>query len=332
MPFLSGSDIRRTRHGSDGLKLLLIAGVHGDEFEPMLAVRRLWDEFQRLPLRGEVTLIPIVNQPAFQRGQRTADDERDLARTMPGRIDGTVTEQIAAALAPLIREADLLIDLHTGGRVFEILPLAGYVLHPDRRVLDQQRRMARAFNLPIIWGTCPQLEGRTLSVARDANVPAIYVEACGGPTFQPHAVSDCVTGCLNVAAEFGLIPPRETLSRIEHYVEDARDSSGHMQILHPAPASGWFEATVALGDSVVIGQILGRVLSPCGDVLGEIPATERGLVLFQRAIPSLRQGDSIAGILPIHDWSLPHSRLFFDAPDGSVGRENKSPSESGRKE
>ena len=298
---------RHTLHGADGLKLLIIAGVHGDEFEPMLAVRRLRDEFLRQALRGEVTLIPIVNEPAFQRGQRTADDQRDLARTMPGRTDGSVTEQIAAALSQLIRSADLLIDLHTGGRLYEILPLAGYSLHPELRVLDQQRRMARAFNLPIIWGTWPHLDGRTLSVARDATVPAIYVEACGGPTFQAQAVNDCVTGCLNVAAEFGLIPPREFPSRIKHVVEDPRDSSGHLQVQHLSPATGWFESTLALGESVQIGQSIGRVRSPFGDVLGEIPATERGIVLFQRAIPSIQQGDSSGGILPIHDWGLPIS-------------------------
>ena len=229
---------------------------------------------------------------------------------MPGRADGSVTEQIAAALAPFIRNANLLIDLHTGGRLFEILPLAGYTLHPDLTVLQQQRRMARAFNLPIIWGTWPHLEGRTLSVARDAKVPAIYVEACGGPTFQPQAVSDCVAGCLNVAAEFGMIPPRAMASRITHCVEDPRDSSGHLQLQHPAPASGWFEPNVALGESVALGQILGRVRNPFGDILGEIPASERGIVLFQRAIPSLQLGESIGGILPIADWSQPIPSLL----------------------
>ena len=50
-----------------------------------------------------------MNRPAFLRGQRTADDGLDLARTMPGRADGSVTQQVAAALTPLIRQADYLI-------------------------------------------------------------------------------------------------------------------------------------------------------------------------------------------------------------------------------
>src|SRR4051812_38846362 len=109
--------------GSGRPHLLIIAGVHGDECEPMVAVRRLWQRIHAMPVRGRITCIPVVNAPAFLRGQRTGDDGRDLARTMPGRADGSPTERIAAALAPLIREADYLVDLHTGGRLFRISPL-----------------------------------------------------------------------------------------------------------------------------------------------------------------------------------------------------------------
>ena len=57
-----------------------------------------------------------------------------------------------------------------------MLPLAGYMLHRDAAVLDAQRRMARAFNLPVIWGTDWRLEGRSLSAARNAGVPVHRVK------------------------------------------------------------------------------------------------------------------------------------------------------------
>ena len=97
--------------------LLVTAGVHGDEFEPMAAVRELIRALDpmRPRLRGRVTLAPVVNEAAFLRGQRTAEDGLDLARTCPGRADGTITERVAASLSQLIRAADYYIDLHTGG-------------------------------------------------------------------------------------------------------------------------------------------------------------------------------------------------------------------------
>src|SRR5438132_13017751 len=90
----------------DGPHLLITGGVHGAEFEPMAAVRRLARQIDPSELRGRVTLVPVVNEPAFERGQRTADDGLDLARTCPGRPDGSVTERVAHALSELIRAAD----------------------------------------------------------------------------------------------------------------------------------------------------------------------------------------------------------------------------------
>lgn len=287
----------RTITGNDGPRLLIVAGVHGDEYEPMVAARKLWREFSTRDVRGQVTLVPVANQPAFLLGQRTAEDGLDLARTMPGRADGSVTERTAAQLTPLIREADFLIDLHTGGRLFRILPLAGYMLHSDQAVLERQREMARAFHLPIVWGTSPELEGRTLSVARDARVPAIYVEAGGGREFDPRAVDVCIDGCLNVAGRLGMIERESPEAATQHVVEDDRAGSGHLQVQHPAPASGFFEPLVRLGEHVALGQSLGRIIDPFGEHLGAVAAAESGIVLFQRAVPNVSAGESVGGVL-----------------------------------
>ena len=171
----------------DGPHLLVTGGVHGDEFEPMAAIRRLVLLFERQDVttnnfRGRVTFIPVVNEAAFLLGHRCAPDGLDLARTCPGRADGSITEQTAFALSEAIRAADYYIDLHTGGTELAVYPLAGYCLHENPDILNAQRRMARAFNLPVIWGTDPNLNGRSLSVARDAKVPAIYCEYLGSAT------------------------------------------------------------------------------------------------------------------------------------------------------
>lgn len=284
---------------SDGPHLLIIAGVHGDEYEPMFAIRRLLARFETLTVRGRVTLIPVVNEAAFLRGQRTAEDERDLARTMPGRADGSITERVAAELTPLIEQADFLIDLHTGGRLFRMQPLSGYVLHPRAEILQHQREMAVAFGMPIVWGTYPFLNGRTLSIARDANVPAIYVEACGSGTFHPSAVDACERGCLNVATHLGLIDQPQATSSIEWLVEDPRDQSGFMQMQHPSPVDGFFEPLVSIGEHCEQGQPIGRITDACGSVLATIQASERGLLLFQRAIPGVKAGESTGGLLPL---------------------------------
>lgn len=265
----------------------------------MAAVRRLIAELQPDQLCGRVTLVPVVNEAAFLRGQRTAEDGLDLARTCPGRPAGSVTERTAHLLSERIRTADYYIDLHTGGQRLCVLPLVGYVLHPDPQVLDTQRRMARAFNLPIIWGTDHRLNGRSLSVARDAGVPAIYAEYLGSAGCDPAGVEAYVEGCLNVMGWLGMIDRRWPRSRVEHVVEDDRPDSGFMQICHPSPMSGFFEPAVKLGDRVRVGDVLGTVSDVLGETRQAVPARQTGVVLVLRTVASVSGGDSLAVILEL---------------------------------
>lgn len=301
----------------DGPRVLITAGVHGDEYAPMLAVRELIrrldsDDGLRGALRGRLTLVPVVNESAFRLGRRCGEDGLDLARTCPGSAEGSVTERTAAALSALIRESDFYADLHTGGAEFAVWPLAGYVLHRDAGILEAQRGMARAFGLPLVWGTSAELEGRSLSVARDAGVPAIYVEYFGGSVESvgpgpwnwstapgrafletPGAEPPLVSGCLNLLRHLGALDG-EPLEREVEVIEDHRPQSGHMQICHPAPFGGFFQRAVNVGDRVEAGQVLGEVSSVLGDRTVSIPAGNGGRVVTLRWHPRVNAGDAVA--------------------------------------
>lgn len=292
------------RSSNAGPDLLITGGVHGDEFEPMAAIRRLASLFEQHAFEaaafcGTVTLIPVVNEAAFLRGHRCADDGLDLARTCPGRPDGSVTEQTAWAFSEAIRKADYYIDLHTGGTELSVYPLSGYVLHPDAVILETQRRMARAFNLPVVWGTSAALEGRSLSVARDANVPAIYCEYLGSATCDPAGIGAYVDGCLDVMSELGMLNRERPASRIDHFVEDAQPNAGHMQICNPSPATGYFETNVKPGDAVRAGDSLGTVFPLDGSPPTRIQAIQSGIVLVLRTFPRVHAGESVGVILEL---------------------------------
>ncbi len=283
-----------------GPHLLITGGVHGDEFEPMAAVRQLAGELRPEDIRGRVTLVPVVNEPAFRLGQRGAEDGLDLARTCPGRADGSVTERIAFELSRLIRTADLYIDLHTGGTRLMVQPLTGYVMHPDPAVLEQQRRMARAFGLPIIWGSDPNLPGRSLSIARQANIPAIYAEYLGGGRFDPAGVAAYVRGCRGVMAELGMLQGEANKQVAEPLVvEDDRPGAGHMQVNHPAPCEGFFEPAVALGQKVNAGDSLGTICDPLGKKIADIRSRYAGLVIVLHTFPRVEAGISVAVVLEL---------------------------------
>ena len=285
-------------HRSPGPKLLITGGVHGDEFEPIAAIRRLIDLFETdaeevAGFGGEVIFVPIVNGPAFLRGHRCAEDGLDLARTCPGNPEGSITEQTAAALSELIESADFYVDLHTGGMEYSVTPLAGYTLHRDAQVLEIQRRMGKSFNLPVVWGTAGDLDGRSLSVARDAGIPAIYCEYLGSATCSDSGVEDYVQGCLNVMSELGFLDRELPPSRIEHIIEDPAPGSGHMQVCNPSPVTGFFEPAVKVGQIVSAGDCLGTVFAMDDHTPHAIRSPQGGIVITLRTFSRVREDESV---------------------------------------
>ena len=286
--------------GVEGPAVLITAGVHGDEYEPILTALKLKQLLHGLLISGSVTIVPMVNSSAVLSNSRYGPDGLDLARICPGNSAGTVSEQAAAVVSALILKADYFIDLHTGGRLFDIYPLAGYMLHPDPVVLLKQQKMARAFNLPVVWGTDSKPNGRTLSVARDSAVPAIYVEYGGGNAVKKNIVTAYINGVLNVLDSLNMLKEHTAaVNQVKYEIDDYTPNNGHLQAKMPATAEGIFIAEVILGQPVQKGKLWGTILDCTDGVHKEVFADEDGIVLFLRDAAYVKTGDSLGGILPV---------------------------------
>jgi predicted deacylase len=112
-----------------------------------------------------------------------------------------------------------------------------------------------------------------------------------------------VAGCLNVLGSLGMIERVPPSSDVEFEIEDPRPNSGHLQRHHPSPAEGCFEPTVVLGQLVAAGDLVGRLVDPLGRGPRDIRAEQAGRVLVLRTFPAVKQGDSLAVILEMHDCS-----------------------------
>lgn len=296
--------LHRFDAGQPGPHLLITAGVHGDEYEPIIAARALIAEMPSILEHGTVTIIPVVNRSAFQHASRYGSDGLDLARICPGNPQGSVTEADAAFVSAKINEATCLIDMHTGGALFSIYPLAGYMLHPDAAILEQQRNMAIAFGLPIVWGTEASPNGRTLSVARDAQIPAIYVEYGGGGVLDPDVVAAYKKGCIQVMEILGMTAKETTqYARPDYLLEDDQPGGGFLQGKLPSPAAGIFVPATRPGELVSKGDLVGTVLDPLAGMHTEVRADIAGLVFFLRSAIPAKPGESLGGILPVRPSS-----------------------------
>lgn len=291
----------RVDSGKAGPKVLLTAGVHGDEYEPMLTAMQLINELPELLKSGSVTIVPITNESAYVNGIRYGEDGLDLARICPGKPDGTITERVASQISSLIQESDYFIDMHTGGPAFEIYPLVGYVLHPCPEILKKQQEMAQAFNLPLVWGTDYRPDGRTLSVARDAKIPAIYLEFGGGTGFRTQVVDAYKEGFMRLLNYFNMLNGSiESDSSVDKYwIEDHRQDSGYLQGKMPSPVDGIFVAEVKIGDKIKAGELFGKVIESYSGKQVDVYADRDGLVFLLRTMVKVKPGDALGGIMPI---------------------------------
>ena len=215
------------------------------------------------------------------------------------------------ALANMYRYKDDGGSVHIGYAIppelvdngYEVLNERGMVIQTilPKSVLDAQRKLAKSFMLPIIWGTDPDMEGRTLSVARDANIPSIYIEIGGAGIYDELMTGLAYKGCMNVLKHLEMLPEKPKKESVMIHLEDFRKHSGHLQKLLPSPCDGFYLPKVSLGQRVTTGDIIGHVQ----DILGEnstcIRADQDGLIFILRNPPSVKEGDALGAILPANE-------------------------------
>ena len=285
------------RGGRDGPTLVTLAGVHGDEYEPMGAVQRVFASLEPAALTGTWVAVGCCNVDAYLAANREGpSDGKNLARVFPGRADGTLTERVAHCLTEdFIRRASLVCDLHSGGRIYRMVPLAGYSL-VEADLTEVQRQAARVFGLPWVWGTAPN-EGRTLSAAREHGVPGIYCETTGTGGCREEDVAAYAEGVRRLMVHLGMLAGSVAPPAGQRVVEDATPESGHLQVQNVTPEDGLFRAAVDLNDRVSEGDLLGVVTDLFGQVLFECRTAKSGTVILVRHLARVQAGDSLAVVV-----------------------------------
>ncbi len=163
-------------------RVAVVAGIHGDELVGPHALVELAQELSPRELQGTVALVPSANPLAFAAGRRRApEDDLDLNRTFPGKVEGSVTERLASVLARVVvGGADLVIDLHSAGREGNLLPLSGF-REAHNACARRSALAAAAFGLERYW-MMRWAPGTLSTWANQQGIPAVGCEVGGGGT------------------------------------------------------------------------------------------------------------------------------------------------------
>ncbi|MDT4827354.1 N-alpha-acetyl-L-2,4-diaminobutyric acid deacetylase [compost metagenome] len=281
-----------------GPTALLTGGNHGDEYEGPVALAKLAQRLQASDVQGRLIIVPYMNTPAFLAGRRTSPiDAGNLNRSFPGKPDGTVTQKIAdyfqRYLLPL---ADLVLDIHSGGRTLDFLPFAACHVLPDKAQQEAAEAAMRAFAAPY---SMRMLEldavGMYDTAAEEQGKIFVTTELGGGGTSSARSVAIAERGVRNVLIHAGILQGEPVTS--ESVMLDMPDGDCFVASQH----SGLLEMCRDLGERVEAGEVIARVhdVQRTGTPPLEYRAKRSGL-LAARHFPGLVQsGDTLAVIAEV---------------------------------
>jgi uncharacterized protein len=274
----------------------LVAGVHGMEYPPILALQNLRGAIDPATLAGTVIMVHVANMPSYlgRTIYYSPVDGKNLNRVFPGRADGTISERIADVITrEIIDRATHVVDIHCGDGNESLRPYLYWITSGGEKVAQAGRQMALAFGMDhiIVDRDRPADPKASLYLSNTAitrGKPALTIESGG----------------------MGRIETDDIL-RIERGVRGlmkhlAMSSTGPDPIAAPvllersevlrSNFSGLFCAMIEKGQTVAAGAVIGRVTDFHGTLLEEIKAPFASEILYVVGTPAMNKGEPVGFI------------------------------------
>jgi uncharacterized protein len=272
------------RGSRPGQTLVVTAGVHGDEYE---GVRTILDTYRSLDpqeMTGDFLAVSVANPPAFWNGTRTSPlDQQNLARAFPGDLNGGPTSAIAYVLGNCaIAFADFFLDLHSAGVKLLMPTMVGYDAADPR-----SRAAAAIFGAPVLWGHPEVAPGRTISFAKQRDIPWLYTEARGAGRIHPDDLRVFLSGIQNLLRHLHILPGEPAPAPVQMHLL----GSGDIDASLVATRQGFLIPEVELLDTVRAGARLGRTVDLHSETLETFLAPRDGVVALIRQWPVISPGD-----------------------------------------
>jgi predicted deacylase len=285
-----------------GKTVVAIGGTHGNEYEGPVGLKRLIRDVDAPALAaGRLIVIPVLNVPAFQAGQRESPlDGGNMNRAFPGRADGTITSRIAQFVSEhVLPRADVVIDIHAAGDTYEIARCASFHMIEHPAQFEAMRDTAFVFGMPWIWiYTRGMGTGLLTEHAEALGKITIGGEFGYGASADLQGVRWAYHGVLNVMRRHGVLSGAvETLLPPE-YERQRFVASTDLDAWMTAPVSGISEPLVPLGTYVKRGQPVTLIhdFERIDEPPIEIRANLDGYLLVRRFRAPTTQGDVVAVI------------------------------------
>jgi len=268
------------RGARDGPTVAITAAVHGDEINGTGTIRHIIREKPFRLFAGTLVLVPVINMLGFERHSRYLPDRRDLNRSFPGSMEGSLASRLARSFFDQVtRHCDYGIDLHTAAVRRTNFPNVRADLSGERVA-----GLARAFGSEVVIEN-KGAKGTLRASACKIGCATILLEAGEVWKVEPGVVEYSERGIRNCLRYLGMIEgsPIEPAYRIE---------TKNTKWIRAAQG-GFLEFHVSPGETVEKDQPLATNTDLMGDQQNVIFAPRNGIVIGMTTLPSVAPGDPI---------------------------------------
>jgi predicted deacylase len=276
-----------------GPTLALIAGNHGYEYPPILALQRLRGQIDATALAGTVIMVHVANMPSFL--GRTVYfsplDGKNLNRVYPGNPNGTPSERIAYKITKeVIERADYVLDLHCGDGNESLRPYVYQAVTAEERMNAETARLALAFGIDHILidrnrPTDPAASLYCSTTAITRGKPALTIESGLLGMTDNESVQRIVDGVRGVMRELKMTADGPAPVSRPVYLEP--------NVVLTSPETGLMYPLVERNQKVEVNAPIARITNFFGGEIAVVRTPIGGVVLYVVATPPIVEGQPV---------------------------------------
>lgn len=276
-----------------GPVLALVAGVHGYEYPPILALYRVKKLITPRDLKGTLLLVHIANLPSFQRRTIYYNpyDWKNLNRVFPGNPEGTVSERIAYVLTEeVVKRSDYLIDCHCGDGNEALIPYTYWMVTGKEELDQRSKELALAFGIDkiIIDKTRSKdiINSKYLgNTAVLLGKPAITIESGYLGRSDEEDIKRVVDGVMNVLRHLRMIEGKPSYVVHPTWIDN-------YQVVY-SEHDGLFHPLKKRGEKVTKGEKVGYLTGYDGQKITDLFSPLEGIILYILGTPPANKGEPL---------------------------------------
>ena len=278
----------------EGPVFTMVAGVHGYEYPPIMALQKVIKGIEPEEITGTIIIIPIANIGSFYNRTPFINpmDGKNLNNAFPGKASGSVTDQVARFITDyIISVSDVFLDVHGGDACEDLLPFICYYDNKGKpnqtalaKKLSEQSGFQYVVSYPYTISSTEPAKYTFKQAVQDGKT-ALSIECGKLGNVQEENVDLIVESVYNMLSVMNMRPEESK----PHNAIIYRNSQDYIK----SSVQGIFYSDLKAGDSVKKGQQVGYTTDVFGNILEEYTSMKDGIVLYMLATPPINIDDTV---------------------------------------